>query len=114
MTTTDRLIALLEKRHEAGLKKYGTTMDRRDLTPEEWVQHALEELLDGAGYALRVRDHFEAARRQREAMERFVRAGGIITKDEHGNIVGRINGDTVGPCFSIVGLGEALEKLEGL
>lgn len=33
-----------------GEKKYGVTLDRTDLTPQQWAQHALEEMLDGAGY----------------------------------------------------------------
>jgi hypothetical protein len=33
-------------REEKGLKEYGTTMDRTDLTEIEWLQHAYEEALD--------------------------------------------------------------------
>ena len=33
-------------REEKGLKEYGTTMDRTDLTELEWLQHAYEEALD--------------------------------------------------------------------
>jgi len=33
-------------REEKGLKEYGTTMDRTDLTELEWLQHAYEESLD--------------------------------------------------------------------
>lgn len=50
--TTAQLIALLRQRDAAGLAKYGTTLDRTDLTPEQWLQHMAEEMLDGAGYAL--------------------------------------------------------------
>lgn len=50
--TTAQLIALLRQRDAAGRAKYGTTLDRTDLTPEQWLQHMAEELLDGAGYAL--------------------------------------------------------------
>lgn len=42
----------LIERDQAGRKKYGTTLDRDDLTLAEWLQHMAEELLDGAGYAL--------------------------------------------------------------
>lgn len=60
MTTNDKpvcdvtahLIDLLRTRDEAGRAKYGATLDRTDLTPEQWIQHAVEELLDGAGYLL--------------------------------------------------------------
>lgn len=50
--TTKRLIDLLIARDQAGRAKYGTTLDRTDLTHEQWLQHMVEELLDGAGYAL--------------------------------------------------------------
>lgn len=50
--TTQRLIDLLIARDQAGRAKYGATLDRTDLTHEQWLQHMVEELLDGAGYAL--------------------------------------------------------------
>lgn len=56
MSTTDRLIALLRERHDAGFNKYGVTVDRTDLTPEQWAQHAIEEMLDGAAYLMRLKD----------------------------------------------------------
>jgi hypothetical protein len=31
---------------EKGKKEYGTTMDRTDLSEEDWLQHAYEEALD--------------------------------------------------------------------
>ena len=62
MTTTDRLKTLLDARHEAGLGKYGTTVDRTDITPDQWAQHALEEMLDGAAYLMRLTD--EMAKRE--------------------------------------------------
>ena len=40
----------LEQREERGLSKYGTTVDRTDLTQKEWLQHAYEEALDMAVY----------------------------------------------------------------
>lgn len=50
--TTQQLIDLLTARDAAGRAKYGATLDRTDLTPEQWLQHMAEELMDGAGYAL--------------------------------------------------------------
>jgi hypothetical protein len=44
------VIAELKVREERGLSKYGTTMDRTDLTEKEWLQHAYEEALDLAMY----------------------------------------------------------------
>lgn len=33
-------------RSNRGIKKYGTTLDRTDLTQDQWLQHAYEEALD--------------------------------------------------------------------
>ncbi len=33
-------------REDKGIKEYGTTMDRTDLTEIDWLQHAYEEALD--------------------------------------------------------------------
>lgn len=49
--TTRELIRQLVERDRKGLAKYGTTLDRSDLTRNEWLQHMTEELLDAAGYA---------------------------------------------------------------
>lgn len=50
--TTTALIDMLRQRDAAGLKKYGTTLDRTDLSLADWLQHQVEEQLDAAGYAL--------------------------------------------------------------
>lgn len=41
---------LLLDRSLVGLKKYGVTTERNDLTFNDWLQHLLEELLDAANY----------------------------------------------------------------
>lgn len=46
----DDLIA----REDKGLKEYGTTMDRTDLTEKEWLQHAYEEALDLSIYLKKI------------------------------------------------------------
>lgn len=48
---TKTLIRQLIARDAHGKEKYGVTLDRKDLTPQQWLQHMTEELLDGAGYA---------------------------------------------------------------
>lgn len=45
--------AVVEKflqRSELGQQKYGTTLDRNDLTTLQWIQHAQDELMDGILY----------------------------------------------------------------
>ncbi len=70
MTTTDRLVAMLRERHERGLAKYRVTVDRDDLTPEQWAQHAIEEMLDGAAYLMRLKDTMEKQRLLIETLRR--------------------------------------------
>jgi hypothetical protein len=41
-------------REEKGRAEYGTTMDRKDLTEEQWLQHAYEEALDLAIYLKKI------------------------------------------------------------
>lgn len=41
---------MLLERSQVGLKKYGTTTERNDLELRDWLQHALEEVLDQAVY----------------------------------------------------------------
>lgn len=41
-------------REEKGKLEYGTTMDRKDLTEEQWLQHAYEEALDLAIYLKKI------------------------------------------------------------
>ena len=41
-------------REEKGKMEYGTTMDRKDLTEEQWLQHAYEEALDLAIYLKKI------------------------------------------------------------
>ena len=38
------------KRSEEGKKKYGVTMERKDLTELQWLKHAQEEAMDLAVY----------------------------------------------------------------
>lgn len=48
------VIAELKVREERGLNKYGTTVDRNDLTELDWLQHAYEEALDLAIYLKKI------------------------------------------------------------
>jgi len=44
------VIASFKQRSEAGIQKYGKTLDRNDLTFLQWIQHAQEEMMDGILY----------------------------------------------------------------
>lgn len=49
-TNVTAVRAKLLKRSRLGLSKYGVTTDRAGLTPEQWLAHLQEELMDGAVY----------------------------------------------------------------
>jgi hypothetical protein len=40
------VINKFKQRSEVGIKKYGVTLDREDLTKQDWIQHAQEEAMD--------------------------------------------------------------------
>ena len=44
-----------EKRSQLGIKKYGTTLERDDLSAEEWVNHLQDELMDAILYLQRLK-----------------------------------------------------------
>jgi hypothetical protein len=49
------VIQKFQERSEVGQKKYGVTLDRTDLSPLDWIQHAQEELMDGILYLERLK-----------------------------------------------------------
>ena len=46
----EKVIYKIRRRSEAGEEKYGTTMERGDLTMLQWLRHAQEEAMDLAVY----------------------------------------------------------------
>ena len=46
----EAVVELFRSRSRVGQAKYGTTLDRTDLKPLDWIQHAQEELMDGILY----------------------------------------------------------------
>ena len=49
------VIRKFQERSDLGQKKYGVTLDRTDLKPLDWIQHAQEELMDGILYLERLK-----------------------------------------------------------
>ena len=43
---TEQVINDIQQRELKGIETYGTTMDREDITQDQWLQHAYEESLD--------------------------------------------------------------------
>jgi hypothetical protein len=56
---TDTVVAAVvrsfQERSRLGQLKYGTTLDRTDLTPQQWAQHMQEELMDAILYLERLK-----------------------------------------------------------
>ena len=45
-TIVENVIEQFKQRSEVGIKKYGVTLDRTDLTTLEWIEHAKQEAMD--------------------------------------------------------------------
>jgi hypothetical protein len=57
-----KVFAEFIEREERGFKKYGTTMDRNDLSLDEWIQHLKEELMDGLLYLQKIQTIYDTQR----------------------------------------------------
>ena len=51
--TEARVMHMIAKRQEMGIKKYGCSVTENPLVLRQWLQHALEEALDMAVYLQR-------------------------------------------------------------
>ena len=49
-SNVENVCKALKKREEKGIKTYGVTTDRTDLSTREWLQHLQEELMDACVY----------------------------------------------------------------
>jgi hypothetical protein len=55
----NRVCKLIQDRAAMGLKKYGVGVDRTDLSPLQWLQHAQDEAMDLAIYLERMKDELK-------------------------------------------------------
>jgi hypothetical protein len=62
------VIYAFQKRADFGKEKYGTDLDRKDLTILDWIQHAQEENMDAILYLEKLKQEFKT----REEGERRV------------------------------------------
>jgi hypothetical protein len=66
MESADSVVkSVVEKflqRSEFGQKKYGTNLDRTDLSVLDWIQHAQEELMDGILYLEKLKKEITATK----------------------------------------------------
>jgi len=51
----EEVVNKIKSRSEVGIKKYGTTLDRQDLSTEEWLDNAIEECMDLMLYLYRIK-----------------------------------------------------------
>lgn len=54
------VITKFQQRSALGIAKYGTTLDRTDLKPLDWIQHAQEELMDGILYLEKLKQELQS------------------------------------------------------
>jgi len=50
------------EREEIGKKKYGTTMDRKDLSLDKWIEHMKQELMDAILYLEKIKSIYDTQR----------------------------------------------------
>ena len=48
-----------KERSSVGIEKYGTTLDRKDLSTLEWLKHLQEELMDATLYIEKLKQEYE-------------------------------------------------------
>ena len=57
----DKIVELVidkfKERSNTGIKKYGVTMDRNDLSFQDWIQHAQEEAMDFILYLEKIKQY---------------------------------------------------------
>jgi hypothetical protein len=66
----------IKSRSRHGILKYGTTLDRNDLSIREWLVHAQEEAMDLANYLEKIIQELDA---RSEILEKLM----PITEDRH-------------------------------
>lgn len=49
-SVVEAVVSKIRHRSAVGIKKYNTTMDRNDLSTEQWMTHLQEELMDAIIY----------------------------------------------------------------
>lgn len=54
-----RVAHRMKTRSEKGLETYGVSMERKDLTLHQWIDHAIEEALDFAIYLEKIKSEIK-------------------------------------------------------
>ena len=61
-TIVESVIEQFKQRSEAGINKYGVTLDRDDLSTGEWIEHAIEESMDFILYLRKIKTQWEQSK----------------------------------------------------
>ena len=69
-SVVNSIISQFAERSKMGYEKYGTTLDRTDLSLLDWVQHAQEEMMDGILYLEKIKKTIIEKESGTETMER--------------------------------------------
>lgn len=86
-------IDFLSNREKVGYQKYGTTVDRKDYRPIEWLEHLREELGDALMYSTtlklkldeRMRQIKEIEEKRRDEERKYFEERYEQMRDEHGD-----------------------------
>jgi len=54
----EQVVDKYKQRSKVGIAKYGTTLERNDLSTVEWLNHLQEELMDATLYIERLMSEF--------------------------------------------------------
>jgi hypothetical protein len=58
-SVVESIIEKFRQRSAVGIKKYNTTLDRTDLSEDQWCNHLLEEMMDAILYCYRLREQLK-------------------------------------------------------
>lgn len=58
-TIVESVIEQFKQRSNTGINKYGVTLDRKDLSTGEWIEHAIEESMDFILYLRKLKTQWE-------------------------------------------------------
>ena len=58
-SVVEQVVNSFNERSSVGIQKYGTTLDRNDLTLIQWLTHLQEELMDATLYIQKLRNELQ-------------------------------------------------------
>jgi len=62
----ESVIKKYRERSELGITKYGVTLDRKDLSIEDWITHAQEEAMDLSLYLERIKQEIQILKEKKD------------------------------------------------